>query len=294
MFISKFIKSLLPVFEKDRLISDLRVTRGEITELQDAYGTASKLLKNWKYQDDAVVSRMTDFKRIMSTSENPIVEIGDRLDTVLKNLQQLEDMAVSTLGNSVSGNGLSYKQATIVKFCDSMFLVAKYARKFLNWVYVMETNHFGSSKPVTDSISKYELKWMEDTFVDFCNALKATSSDPGKVASGFTDIPEIQIADSDPESLRNTVGDNKLDPLKLGFIASKANPIYYVRMLVAEFQVRRFKEMKEELSLLQLRKMNLEKLKAGKPDANLERQIEYVESRAQKLSFEISQMENGQ
>jgi hypothetical protein len=114
-----------------------------------------------------------------------------------------------------------------------------------------------------------------------------------KIMSGFSDIPEIQVTASDSDSLRNTIGDAKLDPFKLGFIATKANPIYYIRMLVAEYQVRRYKEMKEELSLLQLRRMNLEKYKANKPDASLERQIEYVESRAQKLSFEISEMESG-
>lgn len=293
MFLSNFIKFLLPAFEKDRLISDLRVTRGELVELQGAYDVASKLLKNWKFQNEEVSDKVASFKRIMSTGDNPIVWIDEHLNDVLKNLQQLEDIAVSVLGNSVSGNGLTYKQASVVKYSDAMFLVAKYARKFLNWVYVMETSHFGSSKQITDSISKYELKWLDETLVDFCNALKSTSSDPAKVAVGFTEIPEIQVSASDPESLRATVGETKLDPLKLGFIASKANPIYYIRMLVAEFQVRRYKEMKEELSLLQLRRMNLEKRKAGKQDANLERQIEYVESRAQKLSYEISEMEAG-
>jgi hypothetical protein len=275
------------------LISDLRVTRGELVELQGAYSVASKLLKNWKFQNEDVIDKVTSFKRIMSTGDNPVVWIDEHLGEVLKNLQQLEDIAVSILGNSVSGNGLTYKQASVVKYSDAMFLVAKYARKFLNWIYVLETSHFGSSKQITDSISKYELKWIDETLVDFCNALKSTSSDPAKVAVGFTEIPEIQVSASDPESLRATMGETKLDPLRLGFIASKANPIYYVRMLVAEFQVRRYKEMKEELSLLQLRRMNLEKLKAGKQDANLERQIEYVESRTQKLSYEISEMEAG-
>jgi hypothetical protein len=293
MFLSKFIKLLIPTFEKDRLISDLRVTHGEITELQAAYSTAAKLLKNWKFQNDFVSDRMSDFKRVMSTSENPIVYISDCLGDILKNVQQLEDLAASTLGNNVSGSGLTYKQATIVKYCDAMFLVSKYSRKFLNWVYVMETSSFATDEKITDSISKYELEWLETTFVDFCNALKSTSSDSGKVASSFDSIPEIQVSASDPESLKETIGESKLDPLRLGFIASKANPIYYVRMLVAEYQVRRYKEMKEELSLIQLRRMNLEKLKAGKSDANLEKQIEYVEGRVQDLSFQIAEMESG-
>lgn len=291
MFLDKFIQLLLPVFEKDRLISDLRVTHGEIVELKGAYDAASKLLKNWKFKNSDVVDKMTMFKSVMKTNDNLVVFINNHLDDVLKNIQQLENLAISSLGSTVSGKGLTYKQATIVKYCDAMFLMSKYSRKFLNWIYVLETSTFGSDAPITESISKHELKWIDNTFVDFCNALKSALMDPDKVVVNITDIPEIEVSSTDSESLKETVGENKLDPLKLGFIATKANPIYYVRMLVAEYQVRRYKEMKEEISLLQLRRLNLEKLNAGKGDANLERQIQYVESRAQRLSFEISKME---
>lgn len=295
MFLDKFISALLPSFEKDRLISDIRVTRGELSELQAAYSEAAKLLKSWKFQDEEVKRKFADFKSNVGTSESPIAYIDKHLVTMLQNLQIAEDQAVAIMGGTIAGKGLTVKQATIVKYCDALFLVSKYSRKFLNWVYVKETLSFDedSGKKLTDSISQHEIDWLHATFLDFCTAVAATSGEPKKVLAGIEGVPEVELATGNLSSLRNTMGDGKVDPLKLGFIASKNNPIYFVRMMVAEFQVRRYKEMKEELSLLQLRRMNLEKLKGGKNDANIEKQIEYVEGRAGRLSFEIAEMEAG-
>lgn len=294
MFLDKLITALLPSFEKDRLISDIRITRGELEELQDAYHEAAKLLKSWKFQDKDVLDKIANFKRIVGTSDNPVVFISEHLKTVSENLQIAEDQAAIIFGNIIAGRGLTFKQATIVKYCDAIFLVSKYARKFLNYIYVAESLQYREDgAKLSDSITAYEQRWLDEKFLDFCNALKSASGDPKKVLAGIEGIPEIEIATSNLASLKETVGEASLDPLKMGFIATKANPIYWIRMVVAEYQVRRYKEMKEEITMLQLRRMQLEKLKAGKNDANLEKQIQYVESRTQTLSYEIAKMEEG-
>ncbi len=294
MFLDKIISALLPSFEKDRLISDIRITRGELEELHDAYQEAAKLLKSWKFQDKDVLDKINMFKRVVGTSTNPVVFISDNLKTVSQNLQTAEDQAAIIFGNVIAGRGLTFKQATVVRYCDAIFLVSKYARKFLNYIYVAESLQYREDgAKLSDSITAYEKRWLDEKFMDFCNALKSATDEPKKVLAGIEGIPEIEIASSNLASLKETVGEAALDPLKMGFIASKANPIYWVRMVVAEYQVRRYKEMKEEVTLLQLRRMQLEKLKNGKNDANLEKQIQYVESRTQALSYEIAKMEEG-
>lgn len=292
MFLDKFLGQLLPAFSKNNLIDDIRITRGELTELQDAYGEAAKLLKNFKFQSDEVTDKFGHFKRIVGAA-NPIVFIDDHLKAILQNLQIAEDQAAAILSGQIAGKGLTFKQATIVQYCDALFLVSKYARKFLNWVYVMETAPLKEGFVLNESLPKSEQDYINDKFLDFCNALLSATGEPKKTLAAIEGIPEIDVASANLSSLKATVGEDKIDPLKLGFIATKANPIYFVRMIVAEYQVRRYKEMKEELSLLQLRRMNLEKLKAGKQDANLDKQIQFVESRSQKLSYEIAEMEAG-
>ena len=75
------------------------------------------------------------------------------------------------------------------------------------------------------------------------------------------------------------------------FIPVWLNPIYHIGMRIAEWQAKRYKSAKEELSLLQLRKLNLERVSAGKPDAKIQSEIKYLEARIQGLNFDIDEME---
>lgn len=294
MAIENIIKFLLPTFGRDRIIEDIRITRGELSDLIPMYEASAQTFKNWRFGSQEVKDSFKVFANMVGgrDASNPIVRIASDLPKVLENLQVVEDLVLSRLGNSVAGKGLTYKQATLVKFVDAAFLVSKYARKYLNFVYVGETaSQNGGQTVVKESIPPVELEWLHKTMVDFCNAFLTATRASGETRELIEDVPEIEVAASSAASLKSTVGERKLDPLKLGFVASNANPIYFVRMLVAEWQVMRHKETRDELTMLQLRKLNLEKLKAGRQDANLEKQIQVVESRIQETSYKLAQME---
>lgn len=294
MQIEKFMAALLPTFSRDRLLDDIRITRGELMELQPSYAQAVTTLGHWSFKSEAVKAKFAQFKRIVGTgSDNPIVYMSKHFVNILENLQVAEDQAMNLFGGQIAGRGLSLRQATIIQYCDAIFLVSKYMRKLLNYVYVMETAEVSEEPTIGSPIPKAELAWIDEQFVDFCNAFVAAAGVPKEVLASIEGIPDIDLSVGNMHSLAATVGPKKLDPLQLGFLATRFNPIYFVRMIVAEWQVRRYKEMKEELTLLQLRRMNLEKLKAGKADAALDKQMGVVESRVQNLTFELAEMEKG-
>lgn len=292
MKFDEFIKKLLPVFGRDRLSEDIRITRGELTDLIPVYTDAAKFFKNWKYKSEEVISLNAAIRAPAGPkASNPVVLIAELLPQVLDSLVRVEEMIATNLASNVSGKGLTYKQASIIQFIDVVTLISKYARKYLNYVYVYESAQFKESglEP-RDSIPPAETRWIEERAHDFGVALTIAQREPQAVVEAITAIPEIEVANSDFQSLTRTIGPTSLDPLKFGFVAARTNPIYFLRMIVAEYQVARHKEMREELSVLQLRKINLEKLKAGRADANLEKQIVVVESRIQSVSYELSKM----
>ena len=84
---------------------------------------------------------------------------------------------------------------------------------------------------------------------------------------------------------------NKIDPFQMRFIPAWLNIIYHVRLGIAEWQVGRYNAAKEELKVIQLRKLHLERLRDGKADAAIEKEIAYLEERAQKLNYKLRQME---
>ena len=61
--------------------------------------------------------------------------------------------------------------------------------------------------------------------------------------------------------------------------------------MIAPFQVKQYTVAKEELDLLQMRMLNLQKQQAGKPDPKLEAQIEHMANRIGTLRYEIEAME---
>ena len=69
------------------------------------------------------------------------------------------------------------------------------------------------------------------------------------------------------------------------------NPIYHIRIRIAEWQAAKYQEAKEERSMVELRLLSLKELKSGKDNARLEQQIEYNQERLSKLTAKIGRME---
>lgn len=87
------------------------------------------------------------------------------------------------------------------------------------------------------------------------------------------------------------MGSAKVDPFQMDLIPIWLNPIYHIGMFVSEWQADRYKAAKEEVRLLQLRKLNLEKTIEKKPDAKIQHEIEYLSNRVQGMNFKIEKME---
>ena len=127
MKIENVISALLPTFKKDRVTEDIRVTRGEVVELIQPYQQAAKLLANWKFKSEEVKEMFATFTRMVGgkDSNNPIVHIAKHLPKIQANIDALEDLVVRGLSENVAAAGITYKQATLVKYTDSLYLVTR-------------------------------------------------------------------------------------------------------------------------------------------------------------------------
>lgn len=294
MKFKEFVSSLLSMFNKDSVIEDIRITRGELEKLQTSYNFAADLARNWKFKDKTIAGMVTDFKRNTSGPDNgnPVVHIANNLKHVIANLEIAEKLVVANLSGQVSATGLTYKQAAVLQYLNAIFLVSKYSRKWLNMIFTYESAQYENSGTVIDeSITRAERLWLEKTFPDFLSAYAAATGDSAKVLQKLNEVPEITVSDSNENALNTTVGISKLDPMKSGLIATKANPIYFVRMVIAEWQVARFNEAKEELRLIELRLQLLKELQQKRPNAKLELAIRQAESRVQDKQAELAKLE---
>lgn len=293
MKIIDFVNKLLPSFGKDRVVEDLRITRGEVEALIPVYAEAANLLKNVHYKAKEIQALAGVFKRVVGHgSENMVVTISKGLVTMLSNIDTVAKIADTDLRTNVAGTGLTFRQATIVRYVDAVYLVTKYSRELLHFIYTYESAQYkANSLDEKESVTPAQLTWLNKTMLDFATAFNAVTEDPKKTLAQFEAIPDLSVATTDESVVSNTIGADKIDPMKLGFLASNYNPIYFVRMVYAEWQVSRYKAAKMELESLQLRKMHLEKVMKNQNDAAIERQIQYLEGRIQGLKYDMAQME---
>ncbi len=115
--------------------------------------------------------------------------------------------------------------------------------------------------------------------------------DPKDIAKALKGLPDSTITELTEKTLPAMLGEKAVDPFSLRHLSVQVNPFYFIGMLKAEYQANKYKGAKAELELLQLRKLNLEKLLAKSPDARLEKEIEYMANRVSGLNYDIDKME---
>jgi hypothetical protein len=296
MKLSTYLASLLPNFGKDRIIEDCRVTRGEIKDYTEpAYAIAVPLLKGWSFKSERSEKLRQVFDRNVkhASNENMIVHIGKTIPVWLANLAEIEKEIDKVYNEEVGGVGLTYRKANLLQFVEVVGFVAKYARKLLIYTYVTESETYEDSGVVfAESITPYEEQWLQANILSFCTALNIASLATQQVKHALAEIPEIVVTSENVQSMEATVGLKKLDPFQMRLIPIKLNPIYHVRMIVADWQSKRYKVAQEDLRACQMHRLQLEKLSEGKPaDAKLQKELRYVESRIQGLESDIAKME---
>lgn len=290
---AQYIASLVPSFARDQVLEDLRITRAEIKEgTLPSYETAAELFKGWKFKSKPLEKMFADFHRITHLKGQTIEAVHGGWKQVLVNLDTLEDLIVKTFNPEIASGGLTYAKAQALQFVEACAFASKFARKFLWYVYVLESAEYAEAgTKVEHAMAPAERHWVEANFPAFCQAFAIVTVGDSKLKHALDTIPEIVVTADNSTTLPHTVGDSRLDPLKMGLVAAWMNPIYHLGMVVAEWQAKRFKAAQEEVRLLQLRKLNLERSAKGQPDARLQREIEYMEGRIQSLNYDIDKME---
>lgn len=292
MNIAKFLSSLLPTFGRERVLEDLGCTLRELEgKVLPEYRQLVRDMQGFHYQNKEVKFLQSTFKTNYGG--------GDMLDTIFKelpqviaNVQKIEAMAHDQYNKDIAASGMTYKAATMLQLAEYAAFVSKYARKLAVFVVTAESLELAKKDALfSESIPPAQEKWVTSNMINFCTALSALAMPAAKLLEALLNLPEAVVTADGETGLAAQMGADKLDPFKTRLVAPWLNPIYHIGMFVAEWQAARFKEAEEEMQLLQLRRLNLLRLKQGKEDALLDQQIEKCESRIQTVSYHLAQME---
>ena len=287
-----FIRSLLPDFDKSRITEDLRLAYDELRDKTlPAYKQADQFLAKHKFQSQEVINLETVLKASFTKppTGNIISVLYHGLQQSLVTLAETSRLIERSYGEDILGQGLTYYKASLLQLAEYVQFITRYTRRLLNYIYVAETAQYENQQSINEALIPADIEWILGNFENFCKAFVITSKDIKDINNSLKDIPDIQVT---PDNAGNqAIHAKQLDPLGFGFIPVALNPIYHIRMAIATWQTNKYHATKAEIQCLQLRIANLKAVQSGKPDANIQKEINYYEERVQNLLRKNAELE---
>lgn len=298
MKLEQYVSALLPSLERDRILEDITITLDELREhtlpAYEAVLSENVFASTYRFKSPWVQSRQKEFERSVRTNRlrgNMIEVTTAVLREQVARLEWIRGMIEKQFSSDVTRAGLTYPRAALLQLLEAITFVVKYSRRFLLCVYGFEIPSLFKSVSTGFPYSKADLKMIEDQFDGYCRLLGILARGNRELQQDIDAIPDIVVDVNAAQQTNSVVGVGKLDPLAMGVIPYAWNPIYHLRLAVAEWQVSRYEAAKNEKQALELRLIQLKMARDGNVDAAIEKNIERTEKRVQDLGYKLAQME---
>jgi len=288
MSLYKFIAGLKPVMSKEEVITSIQETTQIINKYTlPALKSAEQLWRGQSLKSAAAKRIESDMKREIKSK--PMFEImRSSMENALELLGYIDKYVERVFQENEANIGLSYAKATVLRLVQASELSSTYCRRLLNYVLWLECEQ---QKGTTQGPTQGEIRWLDDNYDAFALAMKALQKDKTALEHTLKNLPEATVTDTSEMSFISTLGIGNVDPFGMNNLSVRWNPFYLIGMLIADWQAQRYSNAQEEAKLLEYRRLQLERLREGKQDAKLDKEIEYLQDRLTGVYAKIDKME---
>lgn len=297
MSVIAFVKSLVPNFDRSRILDDIGQQKEYLNDtLIPNLKAASKLLGGKNLKSEIGRNFMGSFEYALPSyrSRGPFQGLAEYFGKIAAALQEIENQVPDLFNADVTKETLTYQKAAILKYLESSRFLAKYSARSLSMILTAETasNLKKDEKSVLEAqFTKFEKNWQETMSQPYIDTLRALDQNPRDIITAVTQIPEVTVDENRDRIVNQTIGLSKLDPLKLGFLSPGTSPIYTLRMYISEWQHENYKAGVEEARILELKILELKNALEGREDARTEKALEYTKGRLDKLTAKLQDYE---
>ena len=297
MNIINFIRGLLPRFDKSRVMEELRVTISELEQtVIPSYSAAAEYFKQTKLKSKNNLERSSIFYRNCDVSGGKqatfIGDIARRLEFIKANAEYVLESLEKTLEHDVLSSALNAQKALLIRAASDISFVSRYSLDLLTVVYSIEA--IERDKEVVGSVGVLlnQVARVDQRLIQFARILSDYGIPLAKFEKLIGSVPEVIINDSTIDSLKGLYQGKQIDPMSnVGVSNFQGSPILWIKMNIAEWQAHRYKVNKEKKKGLELRLLHLKELQKGQNNPRLEKEIEYIQERVEKMSYEMNEME---
>ena len=293
MDIAKYLQSIIPAFSRDQVQEDLEDIEKEIDKhVLPIFAIANTDLGSGKLLSANATSFEDIFEKNVSFKYkgNHISAIYESMKNAKELTKLLQRLVDENFAIDVTKAGFDLLRTNIMQLTEILSFTVRYARRHLNYIVLSEMGQYKDLK-IEDYFTAGERDWIKNGRMAFIKGIDIIHKPAGEIETKLKTIPSVLVTPETVDTTHGVFGKDKTDPLDLRFIPIVLNPIYHIRIRIAEWQAAKYQEAKEERSMVELRLLSLKELKSGKDNARLEQQIEYNQERLSKLTAKIGRME---
>lgn len=291
MSILAFIESLPAVMER-------RQVQTVVDQLKMEYDdTIAPILDEVREAFSGIPMKSTLSKRMDTVMRRFVSFNGGSFSLILNNLSNvrsyfdiIEKDVKAAFSVQFTNSNMSYERANVLKLIEALAFYIRYGRKFMMFVIAQEALAVGKATP--PKWTPAESEWIDSNMDQFAGLYLAMSLPPSEFKSRMNKASNAIVDPATFQLAQQSLGIQKTDPLEMDGFSPRVNPFLLLGKIVAEMQVARYHEAREECYGLQLRLQELKELSAGEP-ANpvFQRQIQAYEKRISEYVYEMSRIE---
>lgn len=296
MSLTAFFKSLVPNFDRTRVMEELELAKKNlINETLPPFKalTEAKIFGGTAPFKSAPIKRINSvYQREVGTRNNFVFSLTTILSNLAEGMPELERYVEESFKtNNISKLALTYNKISLLRVVSLINFLTLYSRRALLYTYGKEVREEHNYGAVTEPFTKGEVKWLEDHLVNFSRCAKVFSQPVRQILNTLESVPDIVYDPSREGDVTAMVGKQKVDPLRAGFIPVVSDIVWFFGARIMEYQAARYHAAKEERQSLELRLAQLIAAKQNEGDAAQDKTIEVTEARLRDANYRIAKME---
>lgn len=299
--IAGFVKKLLPSFSKSDIETDMEISLEAISTVNDIYTSLEEAYRVAPPASDEATKVIKEFYKEIGQVKHkvklsPNKNIASDILILFKNIKTNGDYLFKEISDAINdvviSQALTAYKANLLRAVGHYYFMTKFALDLANFFYVTEAENGDHDLNKEYKLNKKQKEFITKNIWIFARMVALYGESHEVFTDRLKDITEVMLPKEEVDNVVDIYNAEKIDMfnnLPNEFIGS---PIYSVRLIFAQWEATRYRALKDKRRLLELRYLHMKLMREnGQSDANMEREIEHLQSRITTMDKEIYDIE---
>lgn len=299
--IAGFIKSLLPSFSKSDIESDIEISLESISTITEIYSSLDEVLKVAPLASKESKELVKEFYKEYSSVKtkvklSPNKNIAADTVTLFNNIKINGDYIINEISDAINdvivSQALSAYKANLLRAVGHYYFMTKFALDLSNYFYVVESENGKIDLNKEFKLNKKQKEFITKNMWIYARMVALYGESHEVFKSKLDAIDEVTLPKEEVDNVVDVYNSDKIDifnNLPSNFIGS---PIYSIRLVFAQWEADRYRKLRDQKKLLELRYLHMKLMKEqGSSDVQLEQEITHIQKRLTTLDMQITKIE---